>query len=190
MPSTEWASSRQLHGPLQGYQAFTSALGVLELIEARDAYLSSLCSFTISSASNFAADDAELPATPGEGAEHRGQRWHCAALVSIKPAIQFVEGCMPSVAAEASKSIGLILFNSSPEAVGLHCVGRQTCCLLQTGSLAACCLLKYDMSFAMARSSDNRLTVPQQLASALSGRVSCASHYPGPAQSVCCDRER
>lgn len=69
MPSTKWASTRQLHGPLQGYQAFTSALGVLELIEARDAYLSSLCSFTISSASTFAAGDAELPANPGEVAK-------------------------------------------------------------------------------------------------------------------------
>ena len=112
MPSTEWASSRQLHGPLQGYQAFTSALGVLELIEARDAYLSSLCSFTISSASNFTADDAELPATPGEGAKHRGQQWHCTALVSIKPAIQFVEGCMSSMAAEASKPLARALDSS------------------------------------------------------------------------------
>ena len=71
MPSTKKASSRQLHGLLQGYQAFTSALGVLELIEARDAYLSSLCSFTISSALNFAADDTELPANPGEVAKDR-----------------------------------------------------------------------------------------------------------------------
>jgi len=48
---------------LQGYQSFTQALGVLELKEARDAFLSSLCSFALSS--KMAEDaDLDLPMSP------------------------------------------------------------------------------------------------------------------------------
>lgn len=48
---------------LKGYQSFTQALGILELKEARDAYLSSLCSFALSS--KMAEDvDLDLPMSP------------------------------------------------------------------------------------------------------------------------------
>ncbi len=48
---------------LQGYQSFTQALGVLELKEARDAFLASLCSFALSS--KMAEDaDLDLPMSP------------------------------------------------------------------------------------------------------------------------------
>lgn len=48
---------------LQGYQSFTQALGVLELKEARDAFLASLCSFALSS--KMAEDaDVDLPMSP------------------------------------------------------------------------------------------------------------------------------
>ena len=43
----------------QGYQSFTQAAGLLGLVEARDAFLSSLCAFTLGSG---AADD---PTSPG-----------------------------------------------------------------------------------------------------------------------------
>ena len=48
---------------VQGYQSFTQALGVLEVKEARDAFLSSLCSFALPS--NMAEDaDLDLPMSP------------------------------------------------------------------------------------------------------------------------------
>ncbi|DBA68408.1 TPA: hypothetical protein ACH3X2_013711 [Trebouxia sp. C0005] len=48
---------------LKGYQSFTQALGVLELKEARDAFLASLCSFALSS--KMAEDaDVDLPMSP------------------------------------------------------------------------------------------------------------------------------
>lgn len=56
---------------------------------------------------------------------------------------------MSCMAARASRIIGLVLFKLSPEAVRWHCTGRQCmpdCFLLQTGSLAARCVLLHDMS--------------------------------------------
>lgn len=48
---------------LQGYQSFTQALGVLEVKDARDAFLSSLCSFALPS--KLAEDaDLDLPMSP------------------------------------------------------------------------------------------------------------------------------
>ena len=37
-----------LRGLLQGYQSCTQACGLLSLVEPRDAFLSSLCTFTLS----------------------------------------------------------------------------------------------------------------------------------------------
>lgn len=48
---------------VQGYQSFTQALGVLEVKEARDAFLSSLCTFALPS--KVAEDpDPDLPMSP------------------------------------------------------------------------------------------------------------------------------
>lgn len=48
---------------VQGYQSFTQALGVLEVKEARDAFLSSLCTFALPS--KMAEDpDPDLPMSP------------------------------------------------------------------------------------------------------------------------------
>lgn len=48
---------------MQGYQLFTQALGVLELKEARDAFLSSLCSFALSPKMGEDAE-GDLPMSP------------------------------------------------------------------------------------------------------------------------------
>ena len=53
----------QSHAVLQGYQLFTQALGVLELKEARDAFLSSLCSFALSPKMGEDAE-GEVPMSP------------------------------------------------------------------------------------------------------------------------------
>ena len=48
---------------MQGYQSYTQAVGVLEVNDARDAFLSSLCSFALSS--KMAEDaDVDLPTSP------------------------------------------------------------------------------------------------------------------------------
>lgn len=60
---------------VQGYQSFTQALGVLEVKEARDAFLSSLCSFALSS--KMAEDaDLDLPLSPALVASSSGDN-HC-----------------------------------------------------------------------------------------------------------------
>ena len=48
---------------MQGYQLFTQALGVLELKEARDAFLSSLCSFALNPKMGEEAE-GDLPMSP------------------------------------------------------------------------------------------------------------------------------
>lgn len=56
---------------VQGYQSFTQALGVLEVKEARDAFLSSLCTFALPS--KMAEDaDPEPPMSPASGTSPSG----------------------------------------------------------------------------------------------------------------------
>lgn len=49
----------------QGYQLYTQACGMLELVEPRNAYLSSLCSFTLSNMEE-AGEPPERTSSPSE----------------------------------------------------------------------------------------------------------------------------
>lgn len=49
----------------QGYQLYTQACGMLEMVEPRDAYLSSLCSFTLSNVDD-AGDAPERASSPSD----------------------------------------------------------------------------------------------------------------------------
>lgn len=66
---------------MQGYQLFTQALGVLELKEARDAFLSSLCSFALNPKMGEDADGdlpmSPLATPPGSGTHGSMQTQHC-----------------------------------------------------------------------------------------------------------------
>jgi hypothetical protein len=65
--------SRPLPHP-QGYQVFTQACGMLEMLEPRDAFLGTLCEFALA---NAAATEADGSQPPGKAlvAQHCHARW-------------------------------------------------------------------------------------------------------------------
>ena len=100
---------------MQGYQLFTQALGILELKEARDAFLSSLCSFALSA--KMAEDaDGDLPLSPvatpsGSGklyafgnAVHTHQLIHATIRVYLFPMLH----CLLCVSAAATAAAAAV----------------------------------------------------------------------------------
>ena len=110
----------------QGYQSFTQAAGLLGLVEARDAFLSSLCAFTLGSG---AADDPTSPSgnrgdpsSPTSAGMSSGLHapwcWRAGRSAALQGVVCRQDLCR-TAATGFSADAGLMLIVTRPKAVVL-----------------------------------------------------------------------